>query len=132
MPDLVTRQLVLLGDTDPELKVFSRKPLVSRSICRFVCDDDLILAECVEQIRISDEHLRSRPEELMLWGWNATFVEKIPGQIGGVVILGVNWYDETFFNERRNSYVNPSHLQKYLQIGFSLENLTVEHWKVVK
>jgi hypothetical protein len=125
---LVTRELALLGDTDPELKALINKPLIAKSECKFTCPSETVLQNCVKQLRISDEHLRSRPEELMLWSWNATYIERVLGEEGGTVILGVNWYDLDFFNKKRDSYVNPSHLEKYLNIGFSLENLSVSHW----
>ncbi|MBX9569403.1 MAG: hypothetical protein K2X77_10940 [Candidatus Obscuribacterales bacterium] len=127
----ITRELVLYG-TDGQ-QPSKTKVLKVRSECRFDCPDQKTLEHCVDQIRISDEHLRNRPEELVLWGWNCTFVERTGEEKngGGVVILGVNWYDEKFFEEHLDSYMNPSHLAKYLEIGIPKGGITVEHWKLI-
>jgi hypothetical protein len=129
MSDTLTLTRVLVGeDQDPRRR--GTKKLIAKSECRFVCPDDEILARCVEQIRLSDEHLRSRPADMILWDWQSTYVEK-GDEPGGTVVLGVAWYNETFFNERRDAYANPSHLAKYLNIGLAPGAITVTHWKLI-
>jgi len=132
MSNVLTLTRVLVGeDHDPERR--GSKQLIAKSECRFVCHDKQTLDRCVEQIKISDEHLRNRPEEMMLWNWQSTYVEVSGDEPngGGTVVLGVAWYDETFFMERRDSYANPSHLAKYLDIGIPDGAITVTHWKLI-
>ncbi len=128
VPDVV-RKVVLYGDADPSLRI--NKPTVAHSECRIVCDDDEIIDRCVEQLRLSDEHLRNRPEELMLWDWSMTYVDRIVGsnEPGGVVVLGVNWYDMDFFDIKKDVYTNSAHLAKYLGIGLKPGAITVKHWR---
>lgn len=131
--EVITHTLMLEGE-DGDAGRRGRKKVIAKSECRFDCPNDDILATCIEQIRLSDEHLKSRPEEMALWDWQRTFIESNslkPRKSGGVVILGVAWYDEQFFDEKRNAYANPSHLEKYLNIGLHEEAITVTHWKLM-
>jgi len=130
--EVVTRTLVLQGeDRDPARR--GNKKIVARSKCRFTCPDSETLERCVEHIKASDEHLRNRPEEMMLWDWASTYVERTGNEAngGGVVILGVAWYDEAFFEANRDAYLNLSHLSKYLTIGLTNGTISVTHWKFV-
>lgn len=110
------------------------KMVVARSECRFTCLDRATLDRCIEQIRISDEHLKNRPAERMLWDWQTTVVETDESSdfsAGATVILGVAWYDEDFFQQNHDAYTNRSHLLKYLNIGLLPGAVTVTHWKLV-
>jgi hypothetical protein len=130
VPAPVIRTVVLTGeDLDPDRR--GTKKIVARSECRFRCDDDETLNRCIEQLRASDEHLRSRPAEMMLWDWQHTTMEKsaFGDQPGGVIVLGVAWYDLEFFTDRKDAYTNPSHLAKYLDIGLAPGAIEVSHWR---
>lgn len=129
VPDVILKVVLAGEDTDPQRR--GSKKVVARSECRFVCDDDETIERCIEQLRLSDEHLRNRPEEMMLWDWIATRLEKqaYSDQPGGVVVLGVAWYDLEFFNAKKDAYTNPSHLAKYLGIGLKEGSIQVNHWK---
>ena len=127
----IVRTLVLVGE-DHDSQRRGNKKLVAKSECRFRCHDEKTLARCVEQIRLSDEHLRSRPEEQILWDWQSTYIE-IPKEKkdykGGDVVLGVAWYDEKFFKKNQKSFSNPLHLEKYKDIGLKKGAIIVTHWK---
>ena len=132
MPSVLTLTRVLVGE-DQDAGRRGGKQLIAKSECRFACPDKITLDKCVEQIRISDEHLRSRPEDMILWDWQSTYVEvdEDSSNGSGTVVLGVAWYNQEFFDERRNSYANPSHLAKYLDIGLPPGAITVSHWKLM-
>ncbi len=129
----VIKERVLIGeDDDPARR--GTKRLVARSECRFACADDATIDRCVEQLRRSDEHLRSRPEEMVLWDWQTTYVERPePGASargGGEVVLGVAWYDLEFFLEKKDTYTDSSHLAKYVDIGLNPGSVRVTHWRL--
>jgi hypothetical protein len=43
--------------------------------------------------------------------------------------LGVAWYDEQFFIDKADAYLNPLHLGMYTSIGIEEGAITVSHWK---
>ncbi|WP_262508509.1 carbohydrate kinase family protein [Streptomyces spongiicola] len=81
-------------------------------------------------LRASDERLRSRPDEQMLWDWECTYFEADPDDEngGGTVLLGVAWYDRAFFDDRRGAWFGAMHTRIYQEIGVPFEHVTVEHW----
>ncbi|TYC08745.1 hypothetical protein FXF65_37725 [Actinomadura syzygii] len=106
------------------------KTPVARSDCRYYCPDAGTVERCVEAIRESDERLRRRPEEMMLWDWQSTYFEADPDNEhgGGMILLGVAWYDSEFYTERRDAGFGYMHKRIYAKIGVPLENVEVVHW----
>ncbi len=122
------RYLALVGeDRDAERRGTKRVVAVSR--CRFDCDDDATLDRCVEALRASDEHLRNRPEEMMLWDWQSTYVEIQRDAEGGSVLLGVAWYDHEFYETKRDAYLDRLHARLYESIGLEPDAIHVSHWQ---
>lgn len=99
---------------------------------RNTCPDWATLEKCVEAIRVSDERLRARPDELMLWDWDTTWVQfdnqDNPMAGGGLVFLGVAWYSPEFFDERSGAWFGMMHKRIYQQIGVPLGEVTVQHF----
>lgn len=128
--DPVTRIRVLVGEDDDATRR-GDKQLVAWSDCRYYCPDGATVQRCIEALRESDERLRARPEELMLWDWQSTFFEADPDSAagGGTVILGVAWYDDEFYTDRRGAWFGAMHKRAYAGIGVPLENVTVTHWR---
>jgi hypothetical protein len=126
----VTRVRVLVGEDDDASRR-GNKQLVAWSDCRYYCPDAATVERCVEALRESDERLRARPDELMLWDWQSTFFEADHDNPagGGTVILGVAWYDEEFYTDRRVAWFGSMHKRVYAAIGVPLENVTVTHWR---
>ncbi|WP_329127356.1 hypothetical protein [Streptomyces sp. NBC_01465] len=127
--DAPTRIRVLNGeDTDAERR--GDKKAVARSECTYYCPDEATARRCISALEESDRRLRERPEELMLWDWQATYweAEQDNPNGGGTVILGVAWYDQEFFDDRRDAWFGAMHTRIYKQLGIPLENITVEHW----
>ncbi|GAB6901369.1 hypothetical protein [Kineosporia succinea] len=123
---------VLIGeDADAERR--GEKSPIARSDCTYYCPDASTAARVISALRESDERLRSRPEELMLWDWQSTFWEAELGNPagGGSVRLGVAWYDPAFFAERRDAWFGRMHTEIYKQLGVPLENITVQHWTLL-
>lgn len=129
-PKLV-RTLALEG-TDGYTEATSNKVMVAKTECVISCPTDEILESAIQALRESDEHLRNRPEELKLWEWSDTWVEKDADSTepGGKVILTVGWYNVEFFEKKKDIYTNPAHLEKYLQIGVFPGSMTVKHWRL--
>lgn len=63
----------------------------------------------------------------MLWDWECTYFEAEPGNPhgGGTVILGVAWFDQAFFDDRRDTWLGAMHTRIYRQLGIPLEAITV-------
>lgn len=123
---------MVLDATDGYDEVTATKVMVAKTECRIPCPTDEILETAIQALRESDEHLRNRPEELKLWNWLDTWVEKPANsaQPGGTVILSVGWFNIDFFEKKKDVYTNPAHLAKYLQIGVLPGSMTVKHWRL--
>jgi hypothetical protein len=127
--DAPTRIRVLTGE-DADADRRGDKHVLARSECTYYCPDEATARRCIEALRESDERLRSRPDELMLWDWECTYFEAESDNPngGGTVILGVAWYDQEFFDERRDAWFGRMHQEIYKRLGIPLENITVDHW----
>jgi hypothetical protein len=127
----VTRIRVLVGEDDDAERRAGKQP-IARSDCSYYCPEAATVARCVEALRESDERLRARPEELMLWDWQSTYLELDPDSPagGGTVLLGVAWYDEEFYTDRREAWFGAMHRRVYAAIGVPLDNITVTHWRL--
>lgn len=126
-----TRVRVLVGE-DGDADRRNGKVAIARSECTYYCPDAATVDRVIAALRDSDERLRSRPEELMLWDWQNTWFEAdalaTNPNGGGTIILGVAWYDAAFFAERRAAWVGAMHRRIYAQLGVPMEDITVTHW----
>ncbi|MFF7638070.1 hypothetical protein ACFZB9_33705 [Kitasatospora sp. NPDC008050] len=128
----VTRVRVLSGEDTDAARRADKTP-IGKSDCTYYCPDAAAAARCIEALRESDERLRNRPEELMLWDWQATYWEAEPGNPngGGTVLLGVAWYNAEFFADRRDAWFGAMHQHIYKQLGIPLEDISVTHWSLI-
>lgn len=126
----VTRIRVIVGESDDPGRR-GDKTVIAFSDCRYFCPDEETLVRCVEHIKASDERLRSRPQEQMLWDWDTTWMQyndpDDPSK-GGIVFLGVAWYDRDFFDDRKDAWFGRMHTREYQEIGVPLEEVTVQHY----
>ncbi|MFB7619696.1 hypothetical protein [Kitasatospora sp. NPDC056181] len=101
----VTRVRVLTGEDAAAARRADKTP-IGKSDCTYYCPDAATAQRCTETLRESDERLRGRPEELMLWDRQRTYWEPEPGNPngGGTALLGVAWYDPAFFADRRDAW----------------------------
>lgn len=88
--DAPARVRVLNGEDTDAARRGDKKPVV-RSKCTYYCPDEATARRCIEALEESDRRLRERPDELMLWDWQATYFEAEQDNAngGGTVILGV-------------------------------------------
>lgn len=130
--EAVTRIRVLSGEDTDAARRGDKAPII-RSECSYYCPDAATALRCITALKESDERLRQRPEELMLWDWQATSFE--PEQDnpagGGTVLLGVAWYDEEFFDDRKDAWFGTMHQRIYGRLGIPLENISVSHWRLI-
>jgi hypothetical protein len=125
-----TRTLVIVGEDDDAARR-GDKTVIAFSDCEYFCPDGETLVKCVEHIKASDERLRSRPEEQMLWDWRSTWMTLTdPDDLskGGTIFLGVSWYDREFFDDRRDAWFGAMHQRIYKAIGVPLEQVSVKHF----
>jgi hypothetical protein len=126
-PDAEVIQILLPGeDMDPARR--GGKTVLVQSSAHFVCDTEQVWRDTIKAIRASDEHLRNRPDEQMLWDWKKTDGGAPTATAPGWVELGVAWYDLAFFQAKKDVWFGPDHLALYATIGVPLEHITVEHW----
>ena len=129
----VTRVRVLTGE-DVDAARRNGKTPIARSECVYYCPDAATAERCIQSLRESDERLRSRPEEQMLWDWESTYWEAEADNPngGGSVLLGVAWYEQAFFDDRRGAWFGAMHQRIYKDLGIPMENITVTHWTLLK
>lgn len=106
------------------------KRLVARSECRFDCHDDATLARCIKAIKQSDEALRNRSNQAAFYDWQSPLVVRRP-EGGGVMTFGVAWYDETFFEAKRDVYLGALHNHLFERIGLQTGSISISHWKLL-
>lgn len=88
---------------------------------RIQFDNERDLRNCVRMLRWSDDRLRQRPEQMILWDWSRTFREKM------YVFFGVAWYDREFFEKRKDAFKEPAHVAYYTQFGATPERFELSH-----
>jgi hypothetical protein len=84
-------------------------------------DNEDSLRTCVRLLRWSDDRLRARPDQLILWEWQSSFRE------GMTIHFGVAWYDREFFEKRKNAFMEPQHANYYAYFGAKPEDFKMEH-----
>ncbi|MFF9897742.1 hypothetical protein [Streptomyces longispororuber] len=130
--DAPTRVRVLNGEDTDAARRGDKTPVI-RSECTYYCPDESTARRCITALEESDRRLRARPEELMLWDWQATYFEAEKGNTagGGTVYLGVAWYDEEFFKDRKDAWFGAMHRRIYDQLGIPLKDISVTHWQLI-
>ncbi len=120
-----TRELVLLGDEDPARR--GDRQLVARSECEYRIPDETGLERCLAALRASDAQLAGRADRC--YDWQRTWVERTPG--GAIkVVFGVSWYDEAFFQAKRDAFLGDLHQRLYAAFGIGQDDIEVTHWRL--
>ncbi|MFJ3875921.1 hypothetical protein ACIPW5_00520 [Streptomyces sp. NPDC090077] len=122
----IIRELVLLGDSAPGRR--AGRTVVAQSHCEIDLGSDAALERCVQALRASDERLAELSDGP--YDWQRTWVER-NGQAGGKVVFDVAWYDEEFFQEKKDTFLAPEHLAMYANIGAEEGAVRVTHWHKV-
>lgn len=112
------RVQILEGSESPTRK---RQTPYATTTVSITFDNEDDLRQCVRLLRWSDERLRKRPDQLILWDWSKTFREDM------TITFGVNWYDQAFFESRKETFRNPQHRDYYSMFGANPESFRIEH-----
>lgn len=126
LPDKhVTRELVLLGESERR----GDRNIVAESRVEIVVSSDEALERCLAALQASDERLAAQSDRK--YDWQRTWIERDTRKSGGTVAFGVAWYDESFFEEKKDTYMKPDHLAMYTHIGADEGAVSVTHWRMV-
>jgi hypothetical protein len=98
----------------------SRQPYAITEI-EIEFDNERDLRNCVRMLRWSDERLRARPDQMILWDWRMTYRE------GMKISFGVAWYEQDFFERRKDAFREPRHAGYYSMFGATAESFKVQH-----
>lgn len=112
------RVMILAGtETDENRR---RKPYAVTKV-EIAFDNEAALRTCVRLLRWSDDRLRARPEQLILWDWSRSYRERM------TIYFGVTWYDREFFEKRKDAFKDPQHANYYSFFGAKPEDFKMQH-----
>ncbi|MEJ7732078.1 MAG: hypothetical protein WKG00_23065 [Polyangiaceae bacterium] len=97
------------------------RTLYAQTSVSIVLNDGVNRQKCIDALIQSDIELRKRPDSYKLWEWDVTHV------VGNTVFFGVSWYDRSFFDSRKNAFLNTAHQGYYAAFGATAGNFTVRH-----
>lgn len=112
------RVMILSGTESEESR--QRKPYAVTKV-EISFNDEESLRTCVRMLRWSDDRLRARPNQLILWDWARSFREDM------TIYFGVTWYDKEFFEQRKDAFMEPGHASYYGYFGAKPEDFRMEH-----
>lgn len=111
------RVMILSGTERPDDK--QRVPYAeTRVVIEF--DDEESLRTCVRLLRWSDDRLRARTDQVLLWNWDSTHRE------GMTIRFGVLWYDRDFFEQRKDAFKDESHQGYFSHFGANASDFKME------
>jgi hypothetical protein len=84
-------------------------------------EDEASLRTCVRLLRWSDERLRARPDQLVQWRWDMSHRE------GMTISFAVVWYDQAFFERRKDAFKEPAHAGYYAMFGATPDRFEMTH-----
>ncbi|MEU1813242.1 hypothetical protein [Micromonospora aurantiaca (nom. illeg.)] len=125
------RHRILVGESDDATRR-GDKTIVAWTDARYRCSSWDQLEQLALAIQDSDERLRARPDDLMLWDWDNTYMQldnpEDPTEGGGTILLGVAWYSIGFFIDRGGAGFSYMHQRLYERLGLSPDDITVQHF----
>ncbi|EFP97833.1 hypothetical protein [Vibrio caribbeanicus] len=84
------------------------------------------LNDCFDELMNSDERLLSIPNDKARYDWHRVDV------IDNEIRFGVVWYDEVFFDEKREIYTDPMHSKMLNRFGVAPSDYEVNHYRMVR
>lgn len=99
----------------------SPRTVYARTEVKITFTNERDLRQCVRLLRWSDERLRARPDQRILWDWQRTFRD------GMTISFGVNWYNQDFFEARKDAFANPEHRGYYAMFGAQARDFVMNH-----
>ncbi|WP_348787381.1 hypothetical protein [Leifsonia sp. NPDC080035] len=86
---------------------------------------DAAIDKCLRALDASDLRLATQPGK---YDWKFAWIDPNSSGEGGRVRFGVAWYDEAFFAEKRDVYLDVKHLRMLAGFGVDEGSVTVEHF----
>lgn len=114
------KEKTMILDAAEHPDAHNKKPHAVTEI-KITFKDEDNLRKCVRLLRWSDERLRERPDLLIRWAWNNTYRE------GMVISFGVTWFDEEFFNKRKDAFKEARHQSFYAKFGADASDFEMHH-----
>lgn len=111
------RVLILAGTEFPGPQ---RKPY-ARTDVTIKFPDEHNLRECVRLLRWSDERLRARLDQLMLWEWEDTYRQDM------TIHFGVRWFTRAMFEARKDAFKDTRHESYYAAFGAKASDFKTKH-----
>ncbi|MFK3669348.1 hypothetical protein ACI2IX_04165 [Leifsonia aquatica] len=109
---------------DSVARVSGRKQ-VAQSEVTLELSTDAAIEKCLKALDASDLRLASKPGK---YDWKFAWVDPNADGEGGRVRFGVAWYDEEFFAEKKDVYLDTKHLRMLAGFGADDNAVTVEHY----
>ena len=116
-------ELVALGGSTLERK--AGRKAVAQSEVSIRLETDEAVEKCLRALEASDVRLAEVPQR---YDWIAVWKESVEGEAGATVRFGVVWYDEEFFTEKKDIYLDKRHLAMFSGYGADESEVEVRHF----
>ena len=111
---------------DAASRVNGRKQ-VAQSEVTLTLPTDAAIEKCLKALDASDVRLAEKPGK---YDWKFAWIDPNSDGEGGRVRFGVAWYDEDFFTEKKDVYLDTHHLRMLAGFGADEAAVTVEHYRL--
>lgn len=118
-----TLELVALGGSIQERR--RGREAVAQSEVAIHLDSDEAVEKCLRGLDASDQRLAEVPQ---MYDWVMVWKETEEGKPGATVRFGVAWYDEAFFQEKKDIYLGSDHLAMFSNFGAGGADVEVKHY----
>jgi hypothetical protein len=128
-PSVATvRQIVSLGGETEERR--AGREAIAESHIEMTLATDEAVAVCLAELEASDRRLAERTKKGPCpspYDWQVVTLEHNDAG-GGTVRFGVAWYEEDFFQEKKDIYLDANHGGLFSKFGVEPSNVKVTHW----
>lgn len=111
-------QTVLVGEEQRRPKSLTRVA-ITRAEIEFGSEDDF--TRFLKIITASDERLRKISDDEVMYDWQQI------RRKGMVVRFGVAWYDDEFYQSRKDAYLSELHSRVFAQFAVAPNAIRIEH-----
>lgn len=112
---LKSEQKILPGASN---QLFGKKKPYAVTSVSVDFENESDLRRCVRLLRWSDERLLAMGSTIA-WAWEATVRD------GMTIRFAVNWYDKTFFEDRKESFRDKNHLSYFKMFGKNTSDMKI-------
>ncbi|MCX2750138.1 hypothetical protein OOZ51_20355 [Arthrobacter sp. MI7-26] len=118
-----TLELVALGGSIQERR--RGREAVTQSEVAIRLNSDAAVEKCLRGLDLSDQRLADVPQ---MYDWVMVWKETEKGKPGATVRFGVAWYDEAYFQEKKDIYLGADHLAMFAGFGAGSADVEVKHY----